>query len=326
MHLTLQQLRYLVAAADAGSLALAAQRLNVASTAVSLQIKAIEDEYGTPLLHRHSRGVRATAAGADLVARARDVLTRVAEAESALRRPLAAMPRQLRLGLPPAIARLIGTELMSGGADRFAGIAIEIETGWSHDLEDRLRRGDLDAVVGFGLQGGDGVHVVPLSDVALVFVAAPSVAGGCDPIPLAEALRADLVFYGRNSVGWRASVAAAAAAGLAPPGARHVTSIDVWRQILVRGLGTTITAMAAVEQEWLRGEIVARPILGEPIRLFLSVAFPEGSAASFWASQFCDFVEEIVQTADARIVGPPPPDGAPPPAREAPPPPIGTTV
>ena len=80
MHVTLRQLRYFVEAADAGSMTAAAQALNVAPTALSLQIKALEEHFGRAVFVRRSNGISLTDDGHTLIGYARRILDLV-EAE-----------------------------------------------------------------------------------------------------------------------------------------------------------------------------------------------------------------------------------------------------
>ena len=62
----IRQLRYFVSAVDVGSVTNAAHQLNISQPALGLQIRKLEDELGSPLLTRHSRGVSLTPAGEKL--------------------------------------------------------------------------------------------------------------------------------------------------------------------------------------------------------------------------------------------------------------------
>lgn len=70
------------AAADTGSLTNAAERLNISQSAVSRQITALEDSLGTPLFHRHARGLTLTEQGRILSIAARDIAHRAALAQA----------------------------------------------------------------------------------------------------------------------------------------------------------------------------------------------------------------------------------------------------
>ena len=70
-NLDLAALRALVAIADFGGVTRAAQMLNLTQSAVSMQIKRLEDALGQPLLDRTGRGVAPTAAGEQVITQAR---------------------------------------------------------------------------------------------------------------------------------------------------------------------------------------------------------------------------------------------------------------
>ena len=72
---TLRQLEYLVAVADCGSVALAAERVNVSSPSISAAIGQLEATFGLQLfIRRHAQGLSLTEGGRQFTETARDVL------------------------------------------------------------------------------------------------------------------------------------------------------------------------------------------------------------------------------------------------------------
>lgn len=63
LRLDMESLRIFVAVIEEGSIAAAAARTHIVASAVSKRVSDLEDDAGTPLLYRHSRGVQATPAG-----------------------------------------------------------------------------------------------------------------------------------------------------------------------------------------------------------------------------------------------------------------------
>ena len=59
----LRQIEYFCAVVDTGSFTRAAERCLVSQSAVSQQVKALEDEFGFELLHRRGRSFDVTPAG-----------------------------------------------------------------------------------------------------------------------------------------------------------------------------------------------------------------------------------------------------------------------
>ncbi len=82
--ITLKQLRALAAVVDEKSNAGAAARLNVTPPAVALQLKIIEEEAGLPVLERTPDGIRATAAGVEILAAGERIESAIAECSRAL--------------------------------------------------------------------------------------------------------------------------------------------------------------------------------------------------------------------------------------------------
>ncbi len=302
MHLTLKQLQYFVATLKAGSIARAAESQHVTATALGLQLKELEDQFGVLLLQRHSRGVEPTPLGVELYGRAVRILDLANDAARLLseRAPV----RQVRLGAPPSIARLIGVEAMLAASECLDGGALVVSEGWTIDLEQRLAAGLLDVVVGYELGVSSAVVVTDVLDDVFVFAAAPNLAGGATPITLAEVLKSDLVFYGEQSVSYRGARSAAAAAGLALQSDRHVFSINVWRSLLTRGMATAISSVAAIDEERDRGEIAIREIVGNPIRSRIGIVVRADDADSEWIVAVRELVRTLVVERFARVALP----------------------
>ena len=85
MSLDLKSLRYFVAVAEARSVGKAAERLHMAQPPLSVQIRNLEAQVGTPLFLRESTGMRLTDAGSALFARAREALALAHEGFEAAR-------------------------------------------------------------------------------------------------------------------------------------------------------------------------------------------------------------------------------------------------
>lgn len=71
----LKALRYFVAVVDAGSLTAASEAISIAQPALTRQIRELEEDFGTQLLHRLPRGVRMTPAGVTLYESAQRILS-----------------------------------------------------------------------------------------------------------------------------------------------------------------------------------------------------------------------------------------------------------
>jgi LysR family transcriptional regulator for metE and metH len=97
--LELRHLKTLVALREAGNLLRAAVLLNLTQSALSHQLKQLEEHHGTPLFERKSTPVRFTPAGERLLKLADAILPQVAESERDLVRLAQGVAGQLRIAV-----------------------------------------------------------------------------------------------------------------------------------------------------------------------------------------------------------------------------------
>lgn len=95
----LRQLAYFVGVADSGGFSEASRRLYVSQSAISQQIKLLEDELGSQLFVRHHNNVTLTESGRKLYPLARTVLEDVEECNSAMKELKNLLCGELNIGL-----------------------------------------------------------------------------------------------------------------------------------------------------------------------------------------------------------------------------------
>lgn len=111
--MNLQQLRYLVATADAGTMTRAAQSVHVAQPSLSRAVRALEVELGVTVFERDGRGIRVTPQGDEIVAIARRILAEVDRLAGVAGRDVlrvTAIVGQAREIASPAVARFVTTD------------------------------------------------------------------------------------------------------------------------------------------------------------------------------------------------------------------------
>lgn len=147
-HLRDMQLDWLkcfVAVVDTGTLSSAATEVFRSQSAVSMQIKKLEDAMGHRLLDRSSRRLQLTPEGQTLLGYARRMLDLQAEAQQALHnQPLTG---RVRLGVPDDYAQKYLTPVLRRFALRHSSVEIELNCEQSTALIPRVAQGDLDVAL-----------------------------------------------------------------------------------------------------------------------------------------------------------------------------------
>lgn len=144
--LTLKQLSYFVALADARSFSLAAEAVHVTQPALSVQIKELEASLGTQLVERLPRDIRLTPAGQVAVEKARQILdlTRDLEAEARLQQGLTG---RLTLGVIPTIAPYLLPRALTRIKSAQLDLDMRVREAQTADLLADVSSGRLDAAV-----------------------------------------------------------------------------------------------------------------------------------------------------------------------------------
>src|SRR6516225_9985175 len=109
INLDLDTLRTLSVAHDLGSLAQAAVQLGRTPSAISLQMKRLQDDLGIPLFRKHGRGLSLTEAGETALAYARRILALNDELLDTMQG--ANLAGQIRVGCPQDFAPILPSVL-----------------------------------------------------------------------------------------------------------------------------------------------------------------------------------------------------------------------
>ncbi len=134
-----------VAAAECGSMAEAARRMNITPTAIAQRVKALERELGAPLLIRSGRFVRMTEGGARLLERARDFQRNLRDLKATLSSE--GFPGGLRIGTVRTALATVMPDLLEYIAQRYPLMDAKLDIGASHELYHQLGANKIDAAL-----------------------------------------------------------------------------------------------------------------------------------------------------------------------------------
>lgn len=169
----------LVAIADRGSFAEAGSRIGLSLSAVSMQIRALEEELEMTIFDRSRRPPILTDAGLGLVHRARDLIAHWESMSASLNKGSAV--GLLKLGSVHTCASGVLPLALKHLQKRGHGLEVHVTTGLTHDLERAVYHRQLDvAIITEPEMQRSGLEFLPFVDEALVVIVHKSVKGVTD--------------------------------------------------------------------------------------------------------------------------------------------------
>lgn len=211
-------LRTFVAGVDLGSFAKAAQRLGRSPSAISLQLRKLEDQVGQPLLRKKGRGLMLTEAGDVMIGYARRILELNDEARAALGN-LQALEGWVRLGLPEDFAETWLPGLLARFGRAHPKVRVEARVDRGSALVDAVRSGTLDLALTWGRLGNPDCDLVETRQVVWIGPQSYRREQG-EPCPLVvfdapcAFRKAAIAALDGNGIDWRQTFASPSLAGL----------------------------------------------------------------------------------------------------------------
>lgn len=144
--MSIRRLKTLVAVAESGTFAAAADVICISHAAVSQQMKALESELQVALFDRSGRTPLLNPTGLALVSRARDVI-RAYEQMVASVGDANGLAGELAIGAIPTCMTSLVPQAVRAVKDQYPGLHIRVVPGLSAELLPQLDRGVLDAAI-----------------------------------------------------------------------------------------------------------------------------------------------------------------------------------
>ncbi|MFJ8631995.1 LysR family transcriptional regulator [Streptomyces sp. NPDC093568] len=292
MELELRHLRVLCAIADAGSVGRAAAELGYSQPAMSTQLRRIERYFGDSLFERGPTGVRLTAYGFEVVAQARDVLTR---ADAIGRRPASGSATERRTLRVAATNSPMLAGMVAGVRTRLPDVSLELSSVYaSSRIVELLEEGVVDAAIAADYPGRELEHSDAVAHRGIVteptFVALPSRHRLAQRAQVALADLAEEAWFVTpdDGAGWPGVFySACTAAGFTPAVVHEFLGDQQQLQgMIAEGLGV------AVVQPTMRPvpDVVVKPLAGTPLWCRYVLAWRRAAVAE-------DTVEALFQSA-----------------------------
>jgi DNA-binding transcriptional LysR family regulator len=243
-RIDLTSLQLFVAVCEQGSIGRAAEQEFIAASAVSKRLSDLEATVGAPLLERHSRGVRLTAAGDSLLHHARSLLYGLEKMQGELQEYAGGVRGHVRIHANiSAIVQFLPEDLGSF-ARAHPEVKIDLEEHLSSEVLDAVRQGAADIGI-CRLPTGGGANGVAETlqrrsyrpDQLVLVVPQGHALASRAAMAFEDALDYDIVSLQAHSSLSLAMQQAAAAAGRTLKLRIRVTGLDAMCRMIDNGLG-----------------------------------------------------------------------------------------
>lgn len=143
----LNRLRYFAEVCHSGSFSLCAEKLNISQSALSRQVKLLEEEFGFPLFLRNGRGVTPTIEGKTLLHEYEHHFGAIERKIQSLREQYTSSNKEIILGVCSSISNLFIADLVEDLAKNFPNALLNIIEASSGDIRGMMENRHFDLVL-----------------------------------------------------------------------------------------------------------------------------------------------------------------------------------
>jgi DNA-binding transcriptional LysR family regulator len=293
--MNLNHLAVFHAVAQAGSMTLGAERLDVSQPAVSKQVRELERVLGVHLFDRVGRRVHLSQAGEILADYARRLFALAHEAEAAMADVRAVGQGRLVVGASTTIGTYLLPDVVAEFWRRHPGVELLVEIENTEQIHRRLAGLEVDVGLTEGFVEEDELEAEVFHRDELVMIAAPGhPLAARSRVPLSAVRREPFVLREPGS-GTRA-VEERALAHLKLPVrvAMALGSTEAIKRVVAEGVGLAIVSRLAVHAECAAGALAVLPVAGLRIERPLHLVRRRGRRDGPALQAFCGVLRERV--------------------------------
>ena len=260
-----RQLRYALSVSKERSFTKAAKRLNISQSAVSEQVKLLEEEIGFELFRRTSRGIESTDRGRTFLYESERVMGDLLSLSDTARRLRGSLQDTLTIGMGSGMAQIFIPRMFTDLENDLPGVRLEILTAPTKNIFNELHEEKLDA--GIAIESDPdrlpaGLVFDRLIDAEMVLITHPkhALARSKQPVDIGRLL-AEPIIMSELTVGYGQVVLSLFTdLGIKPNILAVVDNIETIKMIVQSEGGIAIVPRACAENEVTLGLLKALSI------------------------------------------------------------------
>ena len=261
MHIEFRHLRTIKAIHDEGGLAKAADRLHITQSALSHQIKGLEDQAGMELFVRRSKPMKLSPAGLRLLRLAEQILPQVAAMEEEFRAMQQGKVGRLHIAIECHACFEWLLPVLEQFRVAWPDVDVDIRPGLQFEALPALMREEVDLVISSDPEDLPGVDFSPLFDYEPVFVASSEHPLAAKPFIMPEDFQDELLItYPVERSRLDVFSQFLKPAGVEPRAVRQVELSAVILLLVASNRGVTVLPDWVVREQRTNSSYVTRPL------------------------------------------------------------------
>lgn len=291
MQMNLNQLRVFFFVAQEKSITRAAERLFVTQPAVTMQIRAMEEQLSLKLFKRHGRVLQLTEGGRVVFEYARKIFSIVDEMESVIPRYADLSEGALTIGTTRSFARHLMPGLLSRFQAAYPGVRVSLKEGSSLEIAEGLEAFKYDLGLVGKLEYGKKLTVVDYTREEFCLVTPPDHRfTRMQEVSLAD-LEGERVIIREEGSGSRDAIRVLLDSyGIIPSVLIEAGSVEFIKEYVIQGKGISFLYIREIELEAGMGLIIPHKVREGPILVQTVVIYPRHVELSPAARAFLSLV------------------------------------
>ncbi|HPD92973.1 MAG: LysR family transcriptional regulator [Rhodobacter sp.] len=261
MHLEFRHLRTIRAIHQAGGVGRAADILNITQSALSHQLKGLEDQCGVELFVRRTKPLRLSAAGHRMLKLAEDVLPRIDALEEEFRAMIAGKTGRLHIAIECHACFDWLFPVLERFRHAWHDVDVDIRPNLAFNALSALEREDVDLVVSSDPEDIPGITFTPLFDYEPRFIAAATHPLAAKPFVVAEDFRDEvLITYPMDRTRLDIFTGLLNPARVEPRSVRPVELTAVILLLVASGRGVSVLPDWVLREVKYNADYITRPV------------------------------------------------------------------
>lgn len=301
MRITLKQLDYFAAVAEAGSITTAAESLHLSQSALSTSIKDLEKLLGLKLMVRQARGISLTSEGEQILRKARRLLQEAELLETSSDTLADELSGMLSIGCFTTICPALLPSTISDFSAKYPGVKLDCSEGSRRELVQRLINGVDDVTVVYDYEFmkhrddfGDSIQLGSIPPHVLLPVGHPKTVA--TEVALLDLVHEPFILYDLEPAD-QYFLSLFTAEGLTPNIAHRSRNSEVVRGMVGRGAGYSLLTQRPSQTITHEGlNYVAKELAGSPAPLDIVALVPSKDKLTQRAAVFIEHAQRVLST------------------------------